>query len=97
MLGVVGFLYYHPLRTYVETRSEVTARTAEVRSLAAKKRSLERRLAVRTSSAALLREARRLGWVRPGERLYVVKGIPAWRQAKAAERARRRATIGGDE
>jgi hypothetical protein len=28
----------------------------------------------------LVREARRLGLVKPGERLFIVKGIPAWRK-----------------
>ena len=32
---------------------------------------------------ALAREARRLGYVKPGERLFIVKGIDAWRRAQA--------------
>ena len=28
----------------------------------------------------LVREARRLGLVKPGERLFIVRGIPAWRK-----------------
>ena len=38
----------------------------------------------RTSRArpTLAREARRLGLVKPGEQLFIVKGIPAWRAAK---------------
>jgi len=31
-----------------------------------------------SSKQTLEREARRLGLVRPGERLYIVKGINAW-------------------
>jgi hypothetical protein len=27
-----------------------------------------------------MREARRLGYVAPGERLYIVKGIKSWRR-----------------
>ena len=80
--GVVAFLYYHPLRSYLETRRELRARSAEVELLAARKRQLEHRLAVQTSDAALLREARRLGYVESGERLFIVKGIPAWRRAR---------------
>ena len=99
VLTVVGVLYYHPLRAFVETRAQLAARAAEVRELRAERRSLERRLAAQTSTAALVREARRLGYVRPGERVFVVKGIPEWRRAKAAARtarARKRATIAGD-
>ena len=31
---------------------------------------------------ATQREARRIGYVLPGEQLFVVKGIPAWRRAQ---------------
>jgi cell division protein FtsB len=74
----VAYLYYHPLRTYLETRSELGARRAEVARLAAEKHELEQRLAASASSDALTREARRLGYVRPGEHLFIVKGIKAW-------------------
>jgi cell division protein FtsB len=88
-LALVGFLYYHPLRSYLDTRATLSQREAEVRSLRARKHLLERRLAFSTSDAALAREARRLGFVKPGERLFIVKGIPAWMRAH-------RATIGRD-
>jgi cell division protein FtsB len=84
-LVLVGALYVQPLRSYLETRGTVAAQAAEVRELRREHARLERRLAIRTSDAALLREARRLGWVKPGERLFVVKGIPAWRAARAAQ------------
>ena len=29
---------------------------------------------------ALTREARRIGYVKPGERLFIVKGIAGWRR-----------------
>jgi cell division protein FtsB len=77
-LVVVGFLYYHPIRSYVATRAELASRRAQVQSLAARKRALERRLAAATSREALAVESRKLGYVRPGERLYIVKGIKAW-------------------
>ena len=32
---------------------------------------------------SLEREARRINYVKPGERLFVVKGIPAWRKARS--------------
>ena len=83
---VVAFLYYHPLRSYLETRRELRARSAEVELLAARQRQLQHRLAVQTSDAALLREARRLGYVEAGERLFIVKGIPAWRRGREQSR-----------
>ncbi len=90
-LAVVGFLYYQPLTRYIETRDAVAVREAEVAALRRERAELERRLAAQTSTEALLREARRLGYVKPGERLYIVKGIPAWRLAQERDASRRRA------
>jgi hypothetical protein len=88
-LVLVAFLYAKPVRSYFAARHDVAQRQAEVRALAAQKRALLGRLAFSTSTEALAREARRLGFVRPGEHLFIVKGIPAWRQ-------RHKATIGRD-
>ena len=79
---IVAYLYYHPMRTYFETRSELTSRRAEVARLAAQKRALEHQLSVSTSVDSLVRQARALGYVRPGEHLFIVKGIQAWRHAR---------------
>ena len=84
ILGVMGFLYYHPLASYLETRSELGARRAQVVALRAEKVRLERRLARTMSDAALAREARRIGYVKPGERLFIVKGIGAWQRRHQA-------------
>jgi hypothetical protein len=53
---------------------------SEVLQLAAQKRELRRRLNVATSTDELAREARELGYVRPGEHLFIVKGIKAWQK-----------------
>jgi cell division protein FtsB len=85
-LGVVlllALLYYRPVRAYLDTRHSLQVRTAEVDALAARKRDLEERLAEIRSGATLVRGARRLGMVKPGERLFIVRGIPAWRRAQA--------------
>ena len=50
--------------------------------------TLERRLRERATDAELIREARELGYVLPGERLFIVKGITGWQRARARERAR---------
>ena len=84
VLALVAFLYYRPLRTYIATRHELAKQRHEVQILAAQKAALETRLTTSTSTAALAREARLLGLVRPGEHLYIVKGIPAWRKAQRA-------------
>src|SRR2546430_7832639 len=47
-------------------------------------RSLERRLGSSTSLTTLGREARALGYVRPGEHLFIVRGIDQWRKRERA-------------
>jgi cell division protein FtsB len=84
VVATVAYFYYHPLHAYFSTRSELGATRSEVAQLAAQKRDLERRLAASSSLDALAREARELGYVRPGERLYIVKGIAAWRLAHSS-------------
>ncbi len=80
IVGFVAFLYSQPLRSYLSTRDAVASRAQEVRLLGAQKQRLQRRLADSDTPEALTREARRLGYVKPGERLFIVKGINAWRR-----------------
>ncbi|MEK6274873.1 MAG: septum formation initiator family protein [Actinomycetota bacterium] len=80
IVGFVAFLYSQPLRSYLSTRDAVASREQEVRLLHAQKLRFERRLATSDTPAAVMREARRLGYVKPGERLFIVKGIAAWRR-----------------
>jgi cell division protein FtsB len=85
-LFLIGLLYYRPLHTYVDTRQTLVDRSREVASLRNERRRLERQLADSTSDAALVREARQLGLVQPGERLFIVKGIEAWQHAHTIKR-----------
>jgi len=78
-VGLVLFLYYRPVKSYLSTAKEVAARRAEVQQMRAQRRALDRKLALSTTREELSREARRIGYVRPGERLYIVKGIEGWR------------------
>ena len=57
------------------------ARTAAARGhrLRAEKKLLEQRVEQTTSLVVLAQQARRTGLVRPGEQLFIVSGIPAWR------------------
>lgn len=77
---VVAYLYYQPLSGWLHTRHALANRAAQVRTLEARKAALEREVAHATSPSQLTRSARRVGLVRPGERLFIVKGIPAWRR-----------------
>ncbi|MBA3434189.1 MAG: hypothetical protein H0U08_08865 [Actinobacteria bacterium] len=79
---VAAYLYYQPLASYLETRSDLEARQTEVKALLVAKAGLERRLTSSTSLEATQREARRIGYVLPGEQLFVVKGIPEWRRVQ---------------
>jgi cell division protein FtsB len=83
-LCLVALAYFKPARTYLRTRHAVSARTAEVRQLQAQHRELQRLVAASSSDAELAREARRLGLVKPGERLFIVKGIDAWLRQHAS-------------
>lgn len=76
---LVGFLYWKPLHTYMRTKHELAARKAEVHALRVEKAQLEKRIADADRGEQLLREARRLGLVKPNERLFIVRGIQAWR------------------
>ena len=48
--------------------------------IAAEERALQQRLTASASLDSLARQARRLGYVRPGEHLFIVKGIEAWKK-----------------
>jgi hypothetical protein len=88
ILGIAVYLYYRPIASYVETKRDLAASRTEVESLRLVRGELELRLVNTTSIGSLEREARRINYVKPGERLFVVKGIPAWRQARSAEGSR---------
>ena len=83
LLAVAAYLYYQPLSSYFDTKSDLAQARAEVEALRDSKRELDQRLAFSTSEEATRREARRIGYIRPGEQLYIVKGIPDWRRAHA--------------
>ena len=79
-LALLGFLYWKPLHTYLHVSHQVQARRAQVHALQVEQTQLNQRIAQIGSTAQLVREARRLGLVKPGEQLFIVKGIPAWRK-----------------
>ena len=84
IVGVTVYLYYRPISSYLETRHQLATSRADVETLRLVKGELQLRLVNSTSVDSIEREARRIGYVRPGERLFVVKGIPAWRQARSS-------------
>jgi cell division protein FtsB len=82
-LVLACFLYYRPVQAYVHTRAQVQERSSEVAVLRARQAALARQLRHGQSDTALRRQARRLGYVKPGEKLFIVKGIDRWRAAHA--------------
>jgi cell division protein FtsB len=78
-IALIGLLYWKPLNTYLGTKEELQQRQAEVAQLRAQKRQLQEQIAAVEKGGALVREARRLGLVKPGEQLFIVRGIDAWR------------------
>ena len=79
---LVGLLYARPLKSYLGTKHELAQRSADVQALKAEKPDLQHRLAQASTPEALQQEARRLGLVHPGEKLFIVKGITAWLHKK---------------
>jgi hypothetical protein len=83
VLGValfMGFLYYRPLSSYLDTKRELARRAGEVQELKEDRRAIQGRLARAQEPASVERQGRRLGLVRPGERLFIITGVDAWRR-----------------
>ena len=78
---LVAFLYWKPAHTYLQTKRTLDQRRADVHALRAEQARLEKRLARVGTTEQLVREARRLGLVKPGEQLFIVTGISTWRRA----------------
>lgn len=86
---MVAYLYYRPLSSWLHIHSALAQRTQQVQVLQAQKVALEQDVARATSLVQLARSARRIGLVRPGERLFLVEGIPQWRRAHPQPRGER--------
>ena len=79
---VIALGYVQPLRAYLDARDEVAVRQADIAVLDGERQRLERRLEFTGTDAFIEREARRLGLVRPGERLFIVKGVESAKKAQ---------------
>jgi cell division protein FtsB len=95
-IGIVVLLavavgYVQPLRAYRDASADVAERRAEIDKIARGNVALEQRIARAGTPESVAREARKLGLVRPGERLFIVTGIEEWRHdRKAGAKARLR-------
>jgi cell division protein FtsB len=78
-LALVAFLYWRPIHTYLRTKQTLQARHAQVHALSAEKTKLQKQIALANTGPELIRQGRMLGLVRPGEQLFIVRGVSAWR------------------
>ena len=76
LLGVVLLLYVNPALNYIETWQAANAKRSQLDRLQAENKRLGARKRALREPATLEHEARALGMVRPGERAYVIKGLP---------------------
>jgi cell division protein FtsB len=86
VLLLVGLLYYRPLHDYVSSRAQRANRLAELKKLQREQAAFERKLRGASSAAALAAQERLLGYIRPGEHLFIVKDIPQWRRRQNGPR-----------
>ena len=69
-------LYVGPVRSWWSTWQDSKAKQAQVERLQHENAELRARRAALQTRAALEREARRMGMVKPDERPFVVRGLP---------------------
>jgi cell division protein FtsB len=76
VLTVVVALYVEHALSYVAVRSQADAQHAIVQRLQRANAALTREQQSLTDPATIVRDARALGMVRPGEQPYVITGLP---------------------
>ena len=76
MLGVILLLYLSPTKHWFEQSRTKTDQQQELSRLNAENVKLKGKVKRLTDPGSLEQEARRLGMVRPGERAYVLRGLP---------------------
>jgi len=81
LLGVVLLLYVNPAINYFKTWETANSKRDEVNRLQAENKRLRARRAALRKPATLEHEARALGMVRPGERAYLIRGLPRTKPA----------------
>jgi cell division protein FtsB len=76
VLAVVAGLYVEHALSYLSTRSQANAQLAIVHRLTKENAALLREQKALNNHSVIVADARALGMVRPGERPYVVSGLP---------------------
>jgi cell division protein FtsB len=83
VLVAIAIAYVQPIRAFREARADVAERQAQVVRLERATAALKQDIARAGTSAFVEQQARWLGLVRPGERLFIVTGIEEWRKRDA--------------
>jgi hypothetical protein len=68
----IAIAYVQPIRAYLSAKDDVATRKVERSTLLREQVTLHRELELTETDSFLEREARKLGLVRPGERLFIV-------------------------
>jgi cell division protein FtsB len=76
VLVVIALLYIGPARSYWGALGQAKEKRSEVKRLRAEHQRLQARYESLKKPGTLEREARKLGYVKPGEKAYVVEGLP---------------------
>jgi cell division protein FtsB len=76
VLAVVLGLYVQQGLAYLSVRSQANQQAAIVRQLSRQNAQLARQEKNLNNPATIVQQARRLGMIKPGERPYVVTGLP---------------------
>ena len=77
VLAVVAGLYVQQGLAYLSARSQADQQNAIAAALARQNARLERQARSLNNPATIERDARELGMVKPGERPYVLTGLPS--------------------
>jgi cell division protein FtsB len=77
VLGIILILYISPVVHWIQQSGTASHERSQLRSLQAEHDKLQTRLRDLRRPDAIPREARKLGMVAPGEKPYVVQGIPS--------------------
>ena len=75
VFALVLYLYVGPAARWVSTYREAKQKRAEVAALQAENRALKAKRAALRAPGSLERQARALGMVKAGEKLYVIQGL----------------------
>jgi cell division protein FtsB len=85
VICAIAFAYVQPIRAYMDAKDDVAKHRAQRLALMRQQSALRHRLDLAETDAFVEREARSIGLVRPGETLYIVKGLQKWKR-EAADR-----------